>query len=970
MGGAETEISGTGGVIKGRGSKCRWRKAIGNLNQALLLAVCASAGLFAQGLPVLTTTHAAHQLTIPESARSYPVHLRATVTYYDPYIDPRRPAYFVSDATGGIFVALSALPAALLQSGDLVEVTGVSGAGDFAPIVDKATTRLIGKSHLPLTAPRVSLTQLLTGAEDGQWVEIEGIVRSVTAAGKNIVLTLALSDGDITATTVRESGVDYGRLADARVRLRGNAGPLFNHRRQMTGAHLLFPGLETVTIEDPAPLYPFDSPIDPVSNLLRFTPDAAFRHRVHIRGLVTLIWPGRILCMQDGGQGLCAETDQTTPVRPGDEVDAIGFPAIGEFSPTLKNAVYRLAGAAKTVAAEAATADQAFSGDHDSELVEMEGHLIGRDRAAKDPSVFLSSGKYIYAVVMPSGAGVWPDLPEGTVMRVTGICSVQASTAQSISHEGFSVPGSFRIMLGSVDDFAVVQSPSWWTAAHALWVLALAMLGLVITAMALMSQVRRVRRTAAELSREVGDRLLAQQATKRALDQMEHQAHHDSLTSLANRLMFDKCLCESIVKARDSQTRVGLLYLDLDRFKSINDTLGHPAGDVLLRQASERLAGVAPPHSVLARLGGDEFAFLLPDISSRSQAEATAARVVAALGVPFTIEGMPWHCPASIGISFFPDDANNAEKLQKNADTALYRAKRMGRGQMVVFDALMSERAERSVLVEKALHRALERNTFLLVYQPLFEASGALHGFEALLRLLDPLVGPIGAAEFIPVAEEIGLMVRIGEWVLKEACRQWAQWTCDLKSRGSGLGFYMAVNVSPAQLTRRDFPALVRSVLDETGMAADCLELELTESGIFSNADFALPKLKALGVRIAVDDFGTGYSSLSSLHGAPIDCVKIDRSFVRDAASPQGTLPFIRTIVSLARSLGMKTVAEGVETIGQRDAVRSAGCDILQGFLLSRPLSADDAGQLLFAADVGRDEREAAVESEMLMGVA
>ena len=250
-----------------------------------------------QTLPTLTTAHAVHSLTIEQATRNYPVHLTAVVTYYDAYVDPRRPALFVCDSSGCIYVSL---PAAPLQAGDLVEITGVSAAGDYAPIVKGTKAQVIGQSHSPSTAPRVSLTELLTGAYDGQWVEVEGVVHAVRESGKNISLDLALSDGAITANTIKEVGKYYDNLVDAKVRVRGNMAPLFNHQLQMTGVHMFFPGRAQVTIEEPAPDDPFTLPVSPVSGLLRYTPDTASRHRVHIRGTVTLAWPGRLLCIQDG----------------------------------------------------------------------------------------------------------------------------------------------------------------------------------------------------------------------------------------------------------------------------------------------------------------------------------------------------------------------------------------------------------------------------------------------------------------------------------------------------------------------------------------------------------------------------------------------------------------------------------------------------------------------------------------------
>jgi hypothetical protein len=306
---------------------------------AVLLALIPVAHSQPAGLPTLTTTRAAHQLALKEAARAYPVQLLAVVTLYDPYIDSRRPALFVSDATGAVFVALARWPAIPLKAGDLVEVTGVSGAGDFAPIVERAEAWVTGKAPLPY-APPVSMTKMLTGAEDGQFVEIEGVVRSILDSGKNVFLNVALSDGTLYAATVKQRGADYASMVDAKVRIHGNAAPIFNRRMQMTGSHLLFPDLGAVTIDEPAPARPFASPLLPIDRLLRFTAVTPFRHRIHIRGSVTLLWPGRLLCIQEGVHGLCAQTDQTTPLNPGEIIDVIGFPTVGDFAPTLNNATY------------------------------------------------------------------------------------------------------------------------------------------------------------------------------------------------------------------------------------------------------------------------------------------------------------------------------------------------------------------------------------------------------------------------------------------------------------------------------------------------------------------------------------------------------------------------------------------------------------------------------------------------------
>jgi signal transduction histidine kinase/CheY-like chemotaxis protein/HPt (histidine-containing phosphotransfer) domain-containing protein len=447
----------------------------------VLASLLASLALLAQDrvepLRTLTTARAVHGMSIQESTSAYPVHLRGVVTYYDPYIDPRRPAFFISDATGGVFVALSVVPKNLFKAGQSVEVLGQSGPGDFAPIVDHAQARLLGESHLPDLAPSVTLTELLTGDHDGQWVEIEGVVHSVKMSGPNVILEVAIADGAISATTLREPGVDYPSLVDSKLRIRGNAAPLFNHRRQMTGSHLLFPGMSSVKVEEPAPALPFQQPVIALHNLLLYTPNTALHHRVHVRGAVTLFWPGRLLCIQDDSRGLCAQISQTTPLAVGDFADVIGFPIVGDFAPTLAGAAYERSAGSRAVRPWAIDAEEALQGEHDADLVRLEGKVIGEDRAASDPTTLVSSGKFLFSVVLPpeGGSSVAPRWPAGSDVRLTGICSVQSDTAASTGKEGFSVAKSFRLLLRSSDDIVVLRQPSWWTTSHTLLVLAAAL---------------------------------------------------------------------------------------------------------------------------------------------------------------------------------------------------------------------------------------------------------------------------------------------------------------------------------------------------------------------------------------------------------------------------------------------------------------------------------------------------------------
>jgi signal transduction histidine kinase len=489
-------------------------------------------------LPSLTTAHDAHSLTVDQAAQGYPVHLRVVITYYDPYIDPVHPACFASDSSGGIYVELQALPAVPFKAGDLVEITGISGTGGYAPIVKATEAHVIGKSGYPSIARRVTLTEILTGMQDAQWVEVEGIVHAARESKKNIKLDLALSDGEIVATTINYVGAGYESLVDAKVRVRGNTAPRFNRQGQMTGVRLVFPDRAQVTVEEPGPPRPFELPVSPISGLLRFTPSPSSRHRVHIRGTVTLSWPGRLLCIQDGLHSLCAQTDQNTPLRPGDVADVIGFPTIGAFTPTLAHATYETGGSQRPVPVTAVTADQALSGDHDAELVDLEGQVIGQEDFASDPNIVLSSGNHVFSAVLPTRSetqrlSAWK---KGTELRIVGICSVKDGADQAgTPRGGFSVPESFRILLRSPQDVVVLKSPSWWTPAHAIFMVGAAvMLTLAVIAwvFVLRSQVHEQTLTIREQLQEGAKLRVAAESSNRAKSEFLANMSHEIRTPM------------------------------------------------------------------------------------------------------------------------------------------------------------------------------------------------------------------------------------------------------------------------------------------------------------------------------------------------------------------------------------------------------------------------------------------------------
>jgi diguanylate cyclase (GGDEF)-like protein len=435
--------------------------------------------------------------------------------------------------------------------------------------------------------------------------------------------------------------------------------------------------------------------------------------------------------------------------------------------------------------------------------------------------------------------------------------------------------------------------------------------------------------------------------------QLIEHAYHDSLTGLPNRRLARDRIANGIKRAARSGQGMAVLWIDLDRFKQVNDQYGHPVGDAVLQQVSERLSGRLRTSDTLARMGGDEFMVLVEGTSTREAAEGVAVDLLAVLAQPMKIEELELGISASIGIALYPEDGTTGDSLAQHADQAMYAAKFGCCGFRAFSLEMDREPAERREL-EAELSQALENGGFTLAYQPQCLPDGAVEGFEALLRFHSPRLGEVPPSRFIPIAEETQLIVPLGAWVLREVCRQSEAW----KLAGH-TAVPIAVNISALQFAQDDFADTVAGILSGSGAPGAALVLELTESIVmndFTESARQMERLKRLGVRIAIDDFGTGYSSLSYLHRLPIDVLKIDRSFIENLNQPDGSGPIVEAVLSMAHTLGLRVVAEGVETARQLDTLEQRGCDLIQGYLFSRPVPAEVAAGFLRSGRVERSD--------------
>lgn len=439
---------------------------------------------------------------------------------------------------------------------------------------------------------------------------------------------------------------------------------------------------------------------------------------------------------------------------------------------------------------------------------------------------------------------------------------------------------------------------------------------------------------------------------KQSEELIHYLAYHDALTELPNRRMYVQHLGKEIMQAKRFQSNMAVLFLDLDRFKDVNDSFGHDVGDLLLIEAAKRLQSCVKPGDMVGRLGGDEFTVLISNLTEREEAAAVAEQIMQVMQQPFHLNEQAFNISSSIGISLFPQDGDNAEDLLKRADTALYTVKSRGRNGFDFFDPSMEAKSLERILMENELRKAIEQEHFQIYYQPKMDIkTGTLTGMEALVRWVHPELGIIPPNRFIPIAEESGMIIPLGEWILKEACKQNKRW------QDQGYELKVSVNLSVRQIYQKDLLEMIKATLEETQLEPEWLELEITES-IFVKMDEAaivLQQIREIGIQISIDDFGTGYSSFSYIKSLPVDTIKIDASFIRDVHHNQESQAIVKAIVTIADSLNMKVVAEGIELNDQVAALQENGCGHGQGYLFSRPLATADFERFLRNEQAGND---------------
>jgi diguanylate cyclase (GGDEF)-like protein len=626
-------------------------------------------------LPTLTTAAAVHNLTPAQSRLHYPVHLRAvcTVCFAGWH------GFFVNDGKYGVYVETKnqVLLTAAIHPGTWLDIVGVTGPGEYAPVVDQSTLRILGEKPLPPTR-EVSLETISTGVEDGQWISFEGTVRSVGFGDSMLALTVVSGRWQIVVNTPPGKTAANG-LIDARVRIRGAAGPVFNQRRQLIAVGAYAPNLDYIQILRPAPADPFSLPLKQLRNVFEYSPGASWDHLVRLRGIVSAR-SGQTVFIYDGTQGAGVISRERNDLQPGEVVDAVGYPVLGETAHTLDDAIFRRLGTAPLPEPRVLTPKQALSGEFEGDLVRLTGRLIEKGKAWDQYTMLIEEGGEVFSAVLPGEREdpAMNALREGSQIQLTGVCVI--SDTQASRH--FRLPKAFQVLLRSPSDIVVIDSPPWWTPAHAFLVLALVIAATLIALAWVVALKRRVAQQTA-LLREQADLL------RESEERFRHMALHDALTGLATRLLLQDRLDSALETAKRHQTALALLVVDLDKFKDINDTFGHQAGDAVLRSVADRLVEAVRKIDTVARIGGDEFVVLLSDLRDPHIAEKIAEMIVQNLAAPVLYEERELPVSVSIGVCAASAGELDAETLMKNADAALYQAKANGRNCYEVFAPAM-----------------------------------------------------------------------------------------------------------------------------------------------------------------------------------------------------------------------------------------------------------------------------------------
>src|SRR6201998_1045438 len=984
------------------------------------------------------------------------LHVRGVVTYYDTVA----PNLFVQDKTAGIWVDLRNSTSKPPSPGQLIDLNGVVGFG-FSPYIANPRWTVVGNAPAPKPL-HITYDDASSGSFDGQWVQMDGVVRSFVqqAEGNVLVIDVATPTGTFKVSVPEYLNPFPMELADAKVRFEGVCGAAFNTRNQLISIHLLMPSLKNLEVIQAPPQDPFAEPVIPIADVRRFSADLSDEHRDKVVGTVTARFPLQGIYMTDGSGGIYAESKDGTPVKEGDQVEVIGFPEAGNFGPALKSARIRPTGQHFVPTISSVSGRAALKGTYDAQLIRITGTLTSiRQRLNRREFVVESDDHVTFEAAFASSGVPMLNIEEGSRISLTGICAVKADENGN--------PSEFAVVLRSPDDMRVLSSPPWLNAPRAVTILS----GLMFSTLAVAGWVLILRRRVRKQTRIITEKLKNEMAleekyrnifernltglyvaaadgrildcndacarilgyggrhellgnsaraegiirkfhtgvsdasftvgteqsferpdgtlgwalcslkavsenndesqvfegslidiTERKLaeDRVQFLAYFDALTQLPNRTLIHDTLSKTIAIAKRQREKLGVLHLDIDNFKIINDCLGHSRGDELLQSIAKRLQSCLREEDTVARLGGDEFLIALGPIGSFADAAIVAEKVAGELKPPFNLNGTSLSVTGSIGISVFPDHGNDAETLIKNADVAMYASKSRGRNTSSFFSEAMTVQAIERLQLDNSMRGALERDEFYLVFQPEFNLrSGAVSCWEALLRWKHPELGLVPPDKFIPIAEANGMIVPLGGWVLSTACQHARGW------HDIGNKVPVAVNVSAVQFRQIGFCDLVKKVLNETGLDHEYLELEITESLLLATEDMrfeVLSQLKTLGVKLAIDDFGTGYSSLSYLKQLPVSKLKIDRSFIHDLHRNGNEEAIAAAIIQMAKCLHLTVTAEGVENERQLQFLRGQHCDDGQGFLFSKPLRAD---QMDF-----RDRRSSALFEILSTGIA